>query len=176
MTQAALTSADIFPTDGTIYVDFTAVDVVDADAGTTYQYNPASALVETNKGAAIYCKVGTGGVAAGDLVEISTSASTGIRTATKQDSTSSGSAPKKDAIAISDALVDNYAWFLFENLNQVPANVANSVASGAALTTTGTAGQLGAGGDTVVGLYTNEASGASGLTSVSSVGAIGTNI
>lgn len=176
MTQAALTSADIFPTDGTIYIDFTQVDVVDTDAGTTFTDDPAGGVVQTNRGEAIYCKVGTGGCSAGDCMEISTSPTTGIRTATKQDTASSGSTPKSDAIAISTALVDNYAWFLKANLNQVPVNVANGVSSGAALTTTATAGQLGAGGDTVVGLLTNEASGASGLTSCSSIGAIGTNI
>lgn len=174
MTQAALTSADIFPTDGTIYIDFTQVDVV--ATGGTAPDDASGAVVQTNKGEAIYCKVGTGGCSAGDCMELSISSTTGIRTATKQDTTSSGSTPKADAIAISTCLVDNYAWFLKANLNQVPVNVANSVSSGAALTTTATAGQLGAGGDTVVGLFTLEASGASGLTSCSSVGAIGTNI
>jgi hypothetical protein len=169
MAIPALTSRTIFPIDGTVYVDFTQVD-------DTSVFNPAQGEISTNKGRALYCLVGTGGVAAGDLVEISTAASTGIRTATKQDSTSSGSTPKKDAVAVATATAAKYAWFLFGDLNQVPVNVANSVASGAALTTTGTAGQAGAGGDTIVGLYTNEASGASGLTSCSSVGSIGTNI
>ncbi len=175
MTQAALTSADIYPTDGTIYIDFTQVDTPIV-AGAPVPYNAAGAKVETNKGAALYCLAGTGGWAAGDLVEVDTSATTGIRTAIKQDTTTSGATPKKDGIGISAVAAASYGWVLFDNLNQVPANVANSVADGAALTTTATAGQLGAGGDTVVGLYTNEASGASGLTSVSSVGSIGTNI
>lgn len=174
MTQAALTSADIFPTDGTIYIDFTQVDVV--ATGGTPPDDAAGAKVETNKGGALYCKVGTGGCSAGDFVSISTSATTGIRTAVKLDTTDSGSTPKKGAIAISTALVDNYAWFLFEDLNQVPVNVANSVSTATGLTTTATAGQLGAGGDTVFGILTNEASGASGLTSCSSIGALGTNI
>lgn len=169
MTQAALTSADIFPTDGSIYYDFTQVDATQVD-------DASGAKVETNKGGALYCLVGSGGCVAGDVMEISTSASTGIRTVIQQTTTTSGSDPKKDAIAISTASAGSYAWFLFEDLNQVPVNVANSVASGAALTTTATAGQAGAGGDTIVGLKTLEASGASGLTSCSSIGAIGTNI
>lgn len=176
MSQAALTSADIFPTDGTIYIDFTQVDTPSSTTGVAYPYNPASAGVETNKGKALYCKAGTGGWAAGSVVEITTASATGIRTAAKQDTTSSGSTPKKDGIAIAAASADSYGWVLVEDLNQVPVQVANGVASGAALTTTASAGEAGAGGDTIVGLYTLEASGASGLTSCSSVGSIGTNI
>lgn len=175
MTQAALTSADIYPTDGTIYIDFTQVDTP-AYSGAPVPYNAAGAKVETNRGAALYCLAGTGGWSAGSVVEIDTSSTTGIRTAIKQDTTTSGSTPKKDGIGISAVSAASYGWVLFENLNQVPVQVANSVAEGAALTTTASAGEAGAGGDTIVGLYTNEASGASGLTSCSSVGAIGTNI
>lgn len=176
MAQAALTSADIYATDGTIYIDFTQVDTPDTSTGAVASDDASGAKVETNKGGALYCLVGTGGCSAGDFVSISTSATTGIRTAVKLDTTDSGSTPKKGAIAISAVAAASYGWFLFEDLNQVPVNVANGVSSGAALTTTATAGQLGAGGDTVVGLLTNEASGASGLTSCSSIGAIGTNI
>lgn len=169
MAISALTSADIFPTDGAVRIDFTQVDdeAIYAVDGTP---------VMTNKGPAIYCKVGTGDVIAGSYCALSEVVATEVITATEEDTTTSGSAPRKGCIAIAAATAAQYAWFLRGPFDKVPVDVANSVSSLAAATTTATAGQLGAGGDTVLGLYLIEASGASGLTACSSALPLGTNI
>jgi hypothetical protein len=169
MAISALTSADIFPTDGSVRIDFTQVDdeAIFAVNGTE---------VMTNKGPAVYCKVGAGNVIAGSYCALSQVVATGVVTATEEDTTTSGSAPRKGCIAIAPASANKFAWFLRGPFDRVPVDVANSVSSLAAATTTGTAGQLGAGGDTVLGLYLIEASGASGLTACSAALPLGTNI
>lgn len=168
MAIPALTEGDVYPVQAAVRIDFTEVS-------TTPQYDYAGAPVETNKGPAIYAKIGTGGVAAGDYVAFTQSTTTGIITATKEDTTSSGANPRQGGIAIATGVATSWAWFLTGPFDMVPVNVANSVSSGAALTTTGSAGQLGAGGDTVVGAYLLEASGASGLTAASAATSLGTN-
>lgn len=169
MAISALTSADIFPVNGAVRIDFTQVDSAPAFAvdGT---------FVETSKGPAIYALVGAGGVIAGSYVALTQNVTTEVVTATEETTTSSGATPRKGAIAVSAASAGQYTWFLTGPFDRVPVDVANSISSGANVTTTATAGQLGAGGDAVVGLYVIEASGASGLTASSAIQSIGTNI
>lgn len=168
MAIAAFVTGDVFPVDGSVGIDFTQVD-------TDPKYNVTGAAVQTNKGPAIYAKVGTGDVIAGSYCGLSQVVATGIVTATEETTTTSGAAPRKGAIAISPATAGKYAWFLTGPFDKVPVDLANSVASLAAATTTATAGQLGAGGDTVNGLYLLEASGASGLTACAAIQPLGTN-
>lgn len=165
----ALTGADVYPIGGAVRIDFTQVD-------TSPAYSTDGSIVDTNKGPAVYALVGAGGVIAGSYVALTQSVSTELMTATIETTTSSGATPRKGAIAVAAASANQYGWFLTGPFDRVPVNVANSVSSGAALTTTATGGQLGAGGDTVVGAYVIEASGASGLTATSAVQPIGTNI
>ncbi len=169
MAISALTGADVYPIGGAVRIDFTQVDASPA-------YSTDGSIVDTNKGPAVYALVGSGGIIAGSYVALTQSVSTELMTATEETTTTSGATPRKGAIAIAPASAGQYAWFLTGPFDRVPVDVANSVSSGANVTTTATAGQLGAGGDAVIGLYVIEASGASGLTASSAVQPIGTNI
>lgn len=171
MAIPAFTSGDVYQIGGAVSIDFTQVD-----ASTAVSNNTVGACVLTNKGPALYALVGSGGVVAGSYVAFTQNITTGLMTATIETTTSSGANPRQGGIALAPASAGQYAWFLTGPFDLVPVNVANSVASGAALTTTATGGQLGAGGDTVVSMYTLEASGASGLTACSAVQQIGSNI
>lgn len=169
MAISALTSADITPTDGAVRIDFTQVD-------TSAAFAVNGTEIMTNKGPAVYCLSGTGGFAAGQYGALSQVVATGVVTATKEDTTTSGAAPRKGVVAIAAVPAASYGWFLRGPFNRVPVQVANGVSSLAALTTTASAGELGAGGDTVIGAYAIEASGASGLTACSAINGLGTNI
>lgn len=170
MAISALTSADVWPIAATVRIDFTQVD-----ASTAPAYATDGLEVLTNQGPAVYAKVGSGGCSAGDYCAMSQVVATRVVTMTKEDTTTSGAAPRKGGIALATLTVGQYGWFLRGPFNRVPVNVANSVSSLANVTTTGTAGQLGAGGDAIPGLYVIEASGASGLTAASAVQPLGTN-
>lgn len=169
MATAALKAGDVFPVQGAVRIDFTQVD-------TTAKYDIKGLPIVTNRGTVVYAKIGTGGCAAGDYLALTQATPNAVLTATKEDTTSSGSTPRSGAVAIAAVAANSFGWVITGDFKSVPVNVANSVAAGAALTTTATGGQLGAGGDTVIGLFAAEASGASGLTACSSVGTIGTNI
>lgn len=177
MATAAFVTGQIFPLDGTIKVDFTQVDAVSTSTtGTPGPIFKTGTVIQTNYGPATYLKVGTGGVSAGMYVAVTRATAAGEAVGTKEDTTTSGSAPRVGAVAIATALVDQFAWFLRGPWSLwVPVQVANSVSSGAALTTTATAGELGAGGDTVPGLAVAEASGATGLTGTLASLPLGTN-
>lgn len=169
MATAAFVAGDVYAVDGTSGIDFLQVD-------TTAKWNAVGAKVMTNKGPAIYALAGVGGWAAGQFLQASQSATTGAVTLTIMDSTTSGSTPQIVAVAITAVAAASYGWALTGPFNLVPTQVANSVSSLAALTTTATAGEAGAGGDTIIGAYLLEASGASGLTATAAVNALGTNI
>lgn len=179
MATSALASGEVFPVDGRVRIDFTQVDQASTATTNTElngpKYNTSGARVMTNKGPAVYCKVGTGGVIAGSYVALTQASETAEIVATEEDTTTSGSSPREGAIAIAAASANQYAWFLTGPFDWVPVDVANGVAAGAALTTTATAGQLGAGGDTVNGLLAREASGVSGLTGCTAIQPLGTN-
>lgn len=177
MSTAAFTTGSVFATEGSgIGIDFTATNLT-TDTPPAPKYNATGAYVKTNKGPAYYCKAaGTGGLAVGSYVALTQSATTGLMTATEEDTTTSGSDPRKGGIAIVAVAENAYGWILTGPFDLVPVQVANGVSAGAALTTTATAGELGAGGDTVTGgLRTLEASGASGLTACSCDYGLGTN-
>lgn len=175
MSTAAFTTGSVFATEGSgIRIDFTSADAT-TDTPPAPKYNATGAYVKTNKGPAYYVLAGSGGWAAGSYVALTQSATTGLMTGTKEDTTTSGSDPRKGAVAIAAVAADSYGWVLAGPFDLVPVQVANGVAAGAALTTTATAGELGAGGDTVTGLRTLEASGATGLTACSCDYGLGTN-
>lgn len=92
------------------------------------------------------------------------------------DTTLSGSIPTAVGIAQA-ALADNeYGWF-WRGLGYTEALVATGIAANAALTTTATAGELGAAGDTVATLRAVDAnsSGSTALGTVAAYGLLGTN-
>lgn len=96
--------------------------------------------------------------------------------AAEVDTTASGSTPKVIGIAQA-ALADNeYGWF-WVGCGHTEALVATGVSAGDALTTTATAGELGAGGDAVTGLAALDAnsSGSTALRTVVASGFIKTN-
>lgn len=176
MATAAFSTGSVFATSGAgIRIDFASADLT-TDTPPAPKYNAVGAAVMTNKGPALYCLSGTGGWAAGSYVALTQSATTGLITATKEDTTTSGSDPRKGGVGIAAVAAAAYGWILTGPFDLVPVQVANGVSAGAALTTTATAGELGAGGDTVTGgLRTLEASGASGLTACSCDYGLGTN-
>jgi hypothetical protein len=96
--------------------------------------------------------------------------------ATECDTTASGSTRKRLGIAQVALANDEYGWF-WRGRGKTEALVADSVAAGAALTTTATDGVLGAGGDAIASLVAVDAnaSGDVALTTVFADGYISSN-
>lgn len=92
------------------------------------------------------------------------------------DTTLSGSIPTAVGIA-QVALADNYYGWFWRGRGYTEALVATGVSANAALTTTATAGELGAGGDAVATLRCVDAnsSGSTALGTVAAYGLLGTN-
>ena len=88
----------------------------------------------------------------------------------------SGSTPVAGAVAVVALADDEYGWF-WRGCGYEEALVATGVSALAALTTTATAGELGAGGDSVVGaqLVDANSSGATALRTIQAYGFLGTN-
>lgn len=92
------------------------------------------------------------------------------------DTTLSGSIPTAVGIAQA-ALADNYYGWFWRGCGYTEALVATGVAANAALTTTATAGELGAGGDAIATMRCVDAnsSGSTALGTVAAYGFLGTN-
>lgn len=96
--------------------------------------------------------------------------------ATEQDTTTSGSTRKRDAIAQATLASGEYGFF-WRGRGSTEALVATGISADAALTTTATAGELGAGGDAVFSLLAVDAnsSGSTALRTVFADSYISTN-
>ena len=165
MSTPAFTAGQVWAVDSSVRIDFTADDKT-TDTPPAPKYNQNGARVTTNKGPALYCKVGTGGCSAGDLCLLSQSVSTGLMTSTyvKTADLAGAAKPQRIAVAIAACSAADYGWFLTGPFNLVPVNIANSIASGSDVTTTTTSGQGGSGGTIITGLALLEASAAAVLT------------
>lgn len=91
------------------------------------------------------------------------------------DTTESGTTPTNLGVCVtSGGLADNYFGWFWRGCGKESVYV-QDVAANVQVTTTGTAGQGGAGGDYIYNLFTNENNAAAGLTSCRASGLLSTN-
>jgi hypothetical protein len=151
--------------DGTIGIDFSATSETD-----TYGHG---FTVQTSQGPVVWAKAAAAN-AEGTLVKLALSSS--ILTATKITSAISASEQTRVGVTHKAIASGSYGWHFTGPFDDVEVQIANSVNADTAVTTTTTDGEGGAGGDTIGGLVTNEASGASGLTQCRATSHLQTNV
>lgn len=129
---------------------------------------------QTDSGEYIYAQA-NGAVDAGAVCQILHEGDNDCQ-ADELDSTLSGSIPTSAGVA-QVAAADNYFSWYWLGCGYTEALVATGVSADAALTTTGTAGELGAGGDAVHSLRAvdGNATGSTAAITVAAYGRIGTN-
>jgi hypothetical protein len=120
------------------------------------ELKPTGTVAGENCGVYVFAQAGEA-IAKGDLCHI-----TYAGQATMLDSTASGSTRKRCGIAQVALANDEYGWF-WRGEGTTEARLADSIAAGAALTTTATDGVLGAGGDAVASLLAVDANASGGV-------------
>lgn len=157
----------VFVINGTAGVDLTKTDSV--------ARHKVGTVVKTDDGEYTYVKHALAVAAAGDVFKVQEDYQT-----IAVDTTVSGSEPTSLGafqIAVAAGTTTAQYAFIFTGFGNFNANIATGVAAGAALTTTASAGVLGAGGDAVgAACVTANSSGSNAVRACFAPGAFATNI
>lgn len=152
-------------TDGTIGIDFEKTSTTDSWGH--------GRMFETDLGRVVWAKAGEA-IAEGEVCKLVRSSS--ILTATKLDTTISGTEQIMVGVAHKAIASGSYGWFFRGPFQHVQVLLLTTIAADTVLTTTATAGSAGTGGDTILGLTSNASSGSGGLTYCRASTILGTNI